>query len=131
MNVCIELKVPIYNDLIQIVLTDSIWNYFKTYGIEGNEEEVKQYNGLTITKINNPNPYSFYVLFNDEEYNVSCIAHEAFHVVSAIMRKINSPLNITTEETYAYLLSYLIDAFIEALFQLKLKFAELHPKVNY
>lgn len=124
-NVCIEFKVPIYNDLVQVVLTDSIWEYFKTYGIEGKEADVKQYSALTLNKTFNPKPYSFYVLFNDEEYDVSCIGHEAFHIATGIMRKINTPLNENTEESYAYLLSYLIDILVESLFQLKLKKLEL------
>jgi hypothetical protein len=37
------------------------------------------------------------------------LAHEVFHVVSMHMRYVSIPLNESTEETYAYMFSWLID----------------------
>lgn len=54
-----------------------------------------------------------YILVTPESTN-GVIAHESFHCVSRIMRCIGGKLSRKSEESYAYLLTYLVDT-IEAI----------------
>lgn len=49
-----------------------------------------------------------YILVNSNSTN-GVIAHESFHCVSRIMRCIGGKLNKGSEESYAYLLTYIVD----------------------
>lgn len=49
-----------------------------------------------------------YILVNSDSTN-GVIAHESFHCVSRIMRCIGGKLSRKSEESYAYLLTYIVD----------------------
>ena len=53
-------------------------------------------------------PGHFVIQFTSEP-SMGTLAHEVFHVVAMHMRYVNIPLNESTEETYAYMFSWLID----------------------
>lgn len=123
MNVCSDIEIPIYNVWVQIVLVDDIWEYYQTMKISGIKEEVDDYRAVTLRG------GIYQVIFRDDQYTVGCVAHEAFHIVKSVMKRIDTPLNCQTEETYAYLLTYLVDQMIETLLLLKLK-KEEHGDTN-
>lgn len=126
MDVCSDLKIPIYNIWMQIVLVDDIWKYYEATNTIGLKEEIDNYQAVTIDSFNNPHKrYGYYTIFTPNDYSVGTIAHEAFHITSSILNRLDTPLNRTTEEVYAYLLTYLVDSITEILMVLELRKQEL------
>lgn len=126
MNVCSDLQIPIYNVWIQVVLVDDIWDYYQATNTLGLKEEIDNYRAVTINSFNNPNKqHGYYMVFRTEDYSVGNIAHESLHIVANILDRIDTPLNKSTEEIYAYLLGYLVEQISEILIILQLRKNEL------
>lgn len=126
MDVCSDLKIPIYNVWMQIVLVDDIWKYYESTNTIGLKEEVDTYQAVTIDAFNNPNKrFGYYTVFTPNSYSVGTIAHEALHITVSILNRLDTPLNRTTEEVYAYLLTYLVDEITEILIKLELSKEQL------
>lgn len=53
------------------------------------------------------------ILIMLRENNIPTIAHEAFHATEFIMEYIDTPLNQSTSEPYAYLLGYIVEQIIK------------------
>lgn len=53
-----------------------------------------------------------FILINSDT-SLGVIAHESFHCVCRINRMIGGKLNTGSEESYAYLLSYLVDTIVD------------------
>lgn len=84
---------------------------------------VEDYNYDSLTLINvrdrehNGNSTIVVVYFNskDREDLVNTVAHEAFHVVSALMTAANIPMSEDTEECYAYNVGYIAECYWKTL----------------
>jgi hypothetical protein len=116
MDFCMELKIPIYNQPYHIILTNDIWEYHERNEIQGIKEEVEKYAGLFLKVDGN-----LQILFRDDYYSIGCITHEAFHLTNYIMKQIGSRLDDSSEEFFAYLLTYITEQVVEALLSLKIQ----------
>lgn len=121
MDVSSEIKIPIYGIVFELILTDDIWNYHIKNNISGIREEVDNYAALTLEFSTEKDQTRRCIIFRDDYYSIGCIAHEAFHLTCRVMKTIGMNLTDSSEEGYAYLITWLTEAITEGLILLRVR----------
>lgn len=99
-----KLKVPIYSFAnVELVLVENITDYCERLGISRNNTEP---NGTFLYHTENVGQY--YIVLKHSSSN-STIAHEALHLTCEILREAGVSLTSESEESYTYLLSWVVD----------------------
>lgn len=130
MDVCAEIIVPIYGFKFEINLVDDIWEYYVKNNISGERKAIEQYKAVVIDFPDRDKQYTHYVVFRDDGYDISCIAHEAFHLTYSILTQVGVKLTKESEEAFAYLISYLTNEIAERLLHLKIVKCDMEERAN-
>ncbi len=97
------------------------------YFLKDDKEEpiltIDSYSYVSLTLLDvrdrehNDNPTIVVIYFSskDEDDLVNTVAHEAFHVTSAMMTAANIPMSEDTEECYAYNVGYIAECYWKTL----------------
>lgn len=110
--VCRDLKVEIYDVILNIVVSDTVYQCLKyidnklPYGLNKQNLEGTHAMFFINRKTNN-----WVLAFNKSKISRGTIAHECFHATVRIMHEkgITTGTNFEAEEAYAYLLGFLVD----------------------
>lgn len=105
-TVSVNLEIPIYKVVLNILVADSVPKALKWLGAdkECDKEFLDGANGIFYIS----DKGHWIVAFNYKKLCHGTISHESFHAVSAIMRKKGVVYGEKSEEAFAYLLDYLV-----------------------
>lgn len=122
-----EIRVPIYNYKIRLVLTDDIVKYCK----ENQEEDLLSCPLANVYDFYGKEyPVDFVSVFRIDELSEDIIVHETFHITARIMRYVGTPLVQETEEPYAYLQDTIYRTFRNKLAKMKIELNDEISKQN-
>ena len=122
-----DLKVPIYNQLVRVVETNSlkkVTKYFEEIDDECNWDAVFEGQIFAITiegiyKSKGVDCYCIYVVFNPEHcvnsLTYGTVAHEAHHVMEFLFDRIGVKIDTHNAEPTTYLLGWLVDEILKIL----------------
>lgn len=120
------IYIPIYEIHIKITYTSNIYKYvLKNNYSNFSKKEKKTYNNTGACTfdflIENKFDYSFDAIFNKNNSNEETIVHETFHITKSILENKGCTLSNTSEEAWAYLISYIYKRIRIVLIDLKNK----------
>ncbi|RKT01091.1 hypothetical protein [Chryseobacterium defluvii] len=117
-----EINVSVYKTDILVIIGGSskerkkiLTKYYSKSEIENLFENTVFHEATTIQHTSG----SIILLFNEKpnqnNFWLSILAHETFHVSSFIMRRVNIPLSQDSEEAYAYLQQMIFEEILDNL----------------
>lgn len=107
-----NLKVPIYEVIVKVVLVDDMqlyYNSFRENGIDLDDDGTGHRDACAVIDLSE---YSIghtfeFIVLKGQENNDGNIVHEVFHLTTAIMNYVGIVLCSESEEAWAYLQQYL------------------------
>lgn len=112
-----KIEVPIYKTTVFVVVGESdevAFKYFKRNYLDGDGLNMMSYDDVTEARTVLSESRLCYVRFK-ENPTAETIAHEFMHVTFDILRKVGVSHTWESEESYAYLLGYLVNEFCKKL----------------
>jgi len=111
-----KLYFPMYDYQVDIIITDSIKKSRSNRNVEiGEKFDARGCLGLHTSIEEEMKSY----IFLKPNSSAGTIAHECFHCTSAIMTTIGTCMDDSSEEVYAYTLTYLVDIVTNQIKQIK------------
>ena len=108
-----KIEVPIYKTTVFVVVGESdevASKYFKRFYLDDEGIQGMRYDNGTEARVFLSDSRLCYVRFGENPTH-ECIAHELMHVTFDILRKVGIYHTSESEESYAYLLDYLVKEF--------------------
>lgn len=103
------IKLEIYGEFrIIVVISDNPCKARNKYSKILGDKITEDRNVDGMLCYNDDNPFDLY-LFLHSEYRPGVIAHESFHATCRLMDCIHAYLDESSEESYAYMITYLVD----------------------
>ena len=118
-----RIKIPLYNHLsLVIIISDDVYNASYDYiGIDNPDKESNA-RGVFISNGGNESILSI----NPNQKSISDLAgivsHEALHATNYIMDFVGMKLSSDSEESYTYLLQYIVEEVMNLVEKYKIKY---------
>lgn len=115
------IHIPIYDVYLDIFVSDDedvlIEKFNSAVRDEDKLKDVFCYDAVTLGIRSVDHKSVISILFDKDKISAGLIAHEALHVVVNMKDFINTPLNNSTEEEYAYLLGYVVQQITDFVYE--------------
>lgn len=105
-TISVNLEVPIYKTILNVIISDSVFKCFKYLGAEKEFEEdfLKEAHAMFA----GTDKGHWVLAFDKKHISQGTIAHECFHAACAIMKAKGIKYSDKSEESFAYLLDFLV-----------------------
>lgn len=105
-TISVNLEVPIYKTVLNVIIADSVYKAFKR--LDAHKECDWDFLDGANACFYISNSCHWILAFKHDCTSAGSIAHECFHAVSAIMRNKGVVFCEESEESFAYLLDYIV-----------------------